>query len=161
MRWWIISRRNFTWNMVLTRTWISEPSLIVWLWGRVTTDSCPLLQLQQLAFSESRHFDLDIFPANTNTVIYERLLHYIVPGTGILWGISSNLALCIHSLRCSTDAPPLQPLSASVVPYFYGFDIDGERALLVSSFAGTGLMHSSVCCYIVWKQGRACIWRLI
>ena len=74
MRWWIISRRNFTWHVALTRTWISEPSLVVWLWGRVTTDSRPLLQLQQLAFSESCHFDLDIFPANT--VIYVRLLHY-------------------------------------------------------------------------------------
>jgi hypothetical protein len=74
MRWWIISRRNFTWHVALTRTWISEPSLVVWLWGQVTTDSCPLLQLQQLAFSESCHFDLDIFPAKT--VIYVRLLHY-------------------------------------------------------------------------------------
>ena len=36
------------------------------------TVSRPLLQ--QLAFSELCHFDLDIFPANK--VIYDRLLHY-------------------------------------------------------------------------------------
>ena len=75
-------------------------------------DSCPLLQ--QAAFSQSRHFDPDIFPANT--VIYDRLLHYC----SWYWhsvGIFSNLALClcIHSLRCYTDAPPLQPLSAVTV----------------------------------------------
>ncbi len=39
-----------------------EPSLVQCLWDRVTTD-CGHLVLQQLAFSESQHFNRDIFPA--------------------------------------------------------------------------------------------------
>ncbi len=69
--WWIIPCRNSTWQVALTHTWISEPSLNVRFWGWVTTGSrCLLLQL---AFSESCHFDWDIVPVNT--IVYYTLPH--------------------------------------------------------------------------------------
>ena len=160
MRWWIISRRNFTWHVALTRTWISEPSLIVWLWGWVMT---------VVPYSNKRLSDRHAILIWTSFPPIQWSMtdsSTIVPGTGILWGFSPTWLYVYVSIHWDATRMHLHcnhcqlSLSASVVPYFYGVNIDGERALLVSSLAGTGLIHSSVCCYIVWKQGHAC-WRLI
>ena len=56
-----IPHRSSPRYVAYTRTWISEPSLVVWLWDWVTTD-CHCL-LQQLVFSKLCHFDRDIFPS--------------------------------------------------------------------------------------------------
>ncbi len=71
MRWWIIPLQNSTWHMALTLIGISEPSLVVWLWGRLTKDSRCLLQW--VAFCELRNFDQDLFP--TNHMVYDTHSH--------------------------------------------------------------------------------------
>ena len=62
MSWWISYVRNSLLRGVNV-SGSSEPSLVDWLWDRVTRTDRRCL-LQRLAFSKSHHFSWDMSPAN-------------------------------------------------------------------------------------------------